>query len=406
MTLNSRITKKIISIFMIAIMTVTFCIGMEVDSYAFSTFTGKSPFSGVGYKKYYHNKDKFNGYKIKNGIDISAWQDASKCDYKKAKKDGVDFAIIRVTWTGYGEKKHSYKNPDKWWKTHFKKARAAGLDIGLYCFSQAKTEKEAKNEANYICDQFEKEIKANYSGVKATKALKLPIYMDYEFAGGSSGRLYGIKKTTATKCAKKFCETIKSRGYKPGIYANLTFLNNTIDAKTLGKSYDIWAAQYYKKNEFTGSYSKWQYSSAAKIDGIKNEDGNKCNVDVNFWYVKDKNSSSDSEKEASSEPEKEKPVITPTTIEKVTGGKKQFKVTWVKQSKSKIDGYQIQYSRDSSFSNGMDEKKKVTSYKTTSKTYKTNFRKENYYVRIRTYKKVDGKTYYSKWSSKKKVYVK
>ena len=94
------------------------------------------------------------------------------------------------------------------------------------------------------------------------------------------------------------------------------------------------------------------------------------------------------------------------TIKKVTAGKQKFTVKWKKQSKSKISGYQIQYSRDKSFSNGMDEKKKVKSYKTTSKTYKTTFRKDKYYVRIRTYKNIDGKPVYSKWSSKKTVKVK
>ena len=91
-------------------------------------------------------------------------------------------------------------------------------------------------------------------------------------------------------------------------------------------------------------------------------------------------------------------------MKKLTGGKKQFKATWTKQKKSKVDGYQIQYSRYKDMS--YDLKKKATSYKTTSKTFKTNFRKYKYYVRIRTYKNIDGKPVYSKWSAKKTFYVK
>lgn len=400
--------NKIFSLIMIVVMSITLCIGSIAESYAFATFTGKSPFGSTGYSKYYHNKDKFDGKNISNGIDVSEWQNPNYFDYAKAKKAGVEFIIIRVGGSKYVSGGHF---EDTYWKEHFRKAKEAGLKIGIYYFSQAKTTAEAKSEANYFCDLYEKEIKKKYSNSTATKLLKLPVYMDYEFAGGNAGRLYKIKKATATKCAKKFCETVKSRGYKPGIYANKNFLNDTIDGATLGESYDIWAAQYYKKCEYEGKYTKWQYSSSAKIAGLVNSAGTKVKIDASYWYVKGTNSdtenvetSVESEKEASAEPEKEKPAIKTTTLKKLKGGKKQFKATWKKQAKKEVDGYQIQYSRYKDMS--YDLKKKVTSYKTTSKTFKTNFRKYKYYVRIRTYKKIDGKPVYSKWSSKKTVYVK
>ena len=408
MTVNSIFGRKIISLLMIVILTITYCLASSMDSFAFETFTGQSPFGSTGYSKYYHNKDKFDGETISNGIDVSEWQNPAYCNYSKAKKAGVEFAIIRVGGSKYVS---GGQFEDTYWKDHFKKAKAAGLKLGIYYFSQAKTTSEAKSEANYFCDLFEAGVKELYGSDNAKSYLKLPVYMDYEFAGGSAGRLYKIKSATATKCAKKFCETIKSRGYKPGIYANLNFLNDTIDGATLGESYDIWAAQYYKKCEYEGNYTKWQYSSSAKINGLTNSKGEKVNIDASYWYIKGSESeseaqdtSAESKKDTSAEPEKEKPVITPTTLKKLTGGKKQFKATWVKQAKKKVDGYQIQYSRYKDMS--YDLKKKATSYKTTSKTFKTNFRKYKYYVRIRTYKKIDGELVYSKWSGKKTVYVK
>lgn len=397
---NVRELNKTFLIIMVVILTTVLLIGNEMESFAFETFTGTSPYKGVGYSKYYHNKDQFEGCSIMNGVDVSEYQCAPKCNYQAAKKAGVDFAIIRVCWTGYRQDKHSYKNPDKYWKEHFKKAREAGIKTGIYCFSQARTKTEARREANYICDLFEEGIYELYGSQDAKEYLELPIYMDYEFAGGSSGRLDGIKKTTATNCAIEFCETIKSRGYTPGIYANLRFLDNTIDAATLGEEYDIWAAQYWKKNEFEGKYSKWQYSSSAKINGIKNSKGEKCSVDVNYWYVKEKEELS----ETSANQTKERFKTTPTKLVKLTAGKKCFKARWKRITKSKADGYVIQYSRYRDMSNYI--KKKITSNKVYSKTFKTNFRKHRYYVRIRTYKKVEGKTYYSNWSSKSKVYVK
>lgn len=397
----------------VIIMTTFFCAESAIESHAFETFESKSPFSGVysnvSYKTHEHNKEKFDGYKIINGIDVSAYQGGQYCDYQKAKSNGVDFAIVRVSWTGSSEGKQS---EDSDWKDHFRKAREAGMMTGIYHLSQATTKAEAKMEANYICDTFEAGVKEIYGTDNAKKYLELPIYMDYEFVGKSTGkdkgRLYGISKSRATDCAIEFCETIKARGYKPGIYASVNFFCNTIDGMTLGESYDLWVAQYYKECQFVGNYNIWQYSSSAKVSGIKSYTNTNGNVDVNFWYVKDEEPAPtpqpETEKSNEEETQEEKPVITPTTLKTVKGGKKQFTVTWTKQKKSKVDGYQIQYSRYKDMS--YDLKKKAKAYNITSKTLKTNFRKYKYYVRLRTYKEIDGKTYYSKWSGKKTVYVK
>ena len=92
-----------------------------------------------------------------------------------------------------------------------------------------------------------------------------------------------------------------------------------------------------------------------------------------------------------------------TTLSKLTGGKKKFTVTWKKQTKQ-VSGYQIQYATKKNFSNA----KKVTvsgakSVKTTVRNLKA---KKYYYVRVRTYKKVGGKKYYSAWSVAKRIKTK
>lgn len=99
-----------------------------------------------------------------------------------------------------------------------------------------------------------------------------------------------------------------------------------------------------------------------------------------------------------------KMVINPkaTTLSKVVGYKKYFVAKWKKYN-VKNTGYEVQYSKNARFTSGT-KTKKITSYKTTSLKVKTV--KNNYYVRIRTYKKTGGKTYYSAWSKAKKVKVK
>ena len=87
-------------------------------------------------------------------------------------------------------------------------------------------------------------------------------------------------------------------------------------------------------------------------------------------------------------------------VEKLTAAKKSLKVK-LKKVSSESSGYEIQYSTSSKFSSKYTKTKKVTSYKTTSVTLKSLKAKKTYYVRVRTFKKVDGKTYYSSWSSAK-----
>ena len=93
-----------------------------------------------------------------------------------------------------------------------------------------------------------------------------------------------------------------------------------------------------------------------------------------------------------------------TTLSSVTSKSKGFTVKWKKQTKN-TTGYQIQYSISSSFKSG---NKTVTISKNgkTSKTISKLKAKKKYYVRIRTYKSINGKKYYSAWSAKKSVTTK
>lgn len=266
-----------------------------------ATFSTKSPFKiynsetkKTETRTYKHNSN-FKDNIILNGVDVSAYQNGSKSNYNTAKKNGVDYAIIRATFTYTGSGK---KEEDAQWAAHFDKARAAGLMTGLYCFSQATSKKEARAEANFICDVYEKHIKKAYGNTNYNAYLDMPIYMDYESgctydANGKASpyRINSLTPTARTTYAEIFCETVASRGYTPGIYASTSFLNHSMDGASLGDKYETWVAQYYSVNEYKGSsYTSWQYSSCARIGGLLNSSGKKCDVDVNFWYL-DKNRS-------------------------------------------------------------------------------------------------------------------
>jgi len=249
---------------------------LDGPAYAEAEFKYASPFDHVGRTTYNHDGE-FTGDLIVNGVDISDWQ-SKNCNFKKAKKNGVDFAIMRVTYTNTSRVKKFTTNIDSNFAYQYEDAKANGIMTGVYVFSQARNKSEAIAEAAYAV----KRLKALGIG---PEDLNLPVYMDYEFSGGIFGRLHGLKKLDATNAAVAFCNTIKSYGYQPGIYASTSFYNNYIDTSVLADDVDIWVAQYYNRCEYSGEYSKWQYSSSARIGGMLSYTGYQGNIDADFWYI-------------------------------------------------------------------------------------------------------------------------
>ena len=249
--------------------------GLEDGAYAAS---GKSPFANT--RSSYNHNARFNGNLIVNGVDVSYFQ-ATGSDWKAAKNNGCDFSIMRVTYTTYG---NGSLNIDSKFATHYNKAKAAGVMKGVYVFSQAKSASEARKEAQYAVNR----LKALGIG---PKDLELPVYMDYEFAGKSSGknkgRLYGIKQKTAIEAVNAFADVIRANGYEPGVYANTNFFKSYLaNGVSLATDIDLWCAQYYNMNQSPSRYSKWQYTSTAKVNGIKYYSTNKIgSTDADFWYL-------------------------------------------------------------------------------------------------------------------------
>ena len=275
---TKRKGKKILSSMLILVMTLGLVAGLLPafgPANAASEFKYASPFKKTGYSTYYH-KAQYTDNLIVNGVDISDWQ-SKNCRFDDAKNAGVDFAIMRVTYSSYSKKTLSTHIDEKF-SAQYNKAKANGVMTGVYVFSQAKNASEGAKEATYAINR----LKALGIG---PKDLNLPVYMDYEFAGGVLGRMHGIKKAAATNAAVAFCNTIKAAGYQPGIYANTTFFKSYLTTSQLAPDVDLWCAQYYNRNQSAVNYSKWQYSSSARINGMLSFTGLQGNIDVNFWYL-------------------------------------------------------------------------------------------------------------------------
>ncbi|MEE8885762.1 MAG: GH25 family lysozyme [Eubacteriales bacterium] len=217
---------------------------------------------------------KYEDYNVSQGIDVSKFQ--GDIDWEAVKEDGIDFAIIRIGYTTYGS---GTICEDPMGLTNLKEAKAAGLEVGAYYFSQAITTDEAVEEAEESLALLEE------SGV----TLDHPMFIDYEYISDSdgAGRLQaakddGLSESTMTSIVETFCATVSAGGYKAGVYASKSMLTDDLDYSDIQDSYTVWLAHWTTSaTDYAGDFSFWQYSESGSVDGI---DGS---VDMDIHLTKD-----------------------------------------------------------------------------------------------------------------------
>lgn len=197
------------------------------------------------------------------GVDVSKYQET--IDWEKVAADGVEFAMIRLGFRGMGTQGTCELDP--YFKKNMEGAKAAGLDVGVYFFTQATTVKEAKEEAKFVIDSL-KEYDITW-----------PVVFDSEeITSYKAARANALSRETRTACAKAFMEEIKVAGYTPMLYANTRWSILKLDLAELS-DYDFWYAYYGDDIYYPYKFSMWQYTSSGKVDGIKG------NADLNISFV-------------------------------------------------------------------------------------------------------------------------
>ena len=234
-------------------------------TYYYSASTHK-PVTGiqtVDGKLYYFDADGVMQKNVNFGIDVSKYQ--SNIDWAKVKKAGVNFVIIRIGYRGYGASGTLVKDP--MFEEHFTNARNAGLKVGVYFFTQAVTEDEAREEAQ------------GCNWALNGRKLDYPIYYDTEAstAPNGTGRADGLGVEDRTKCAIAFCEEVKELGYQPGVYASTTWFRKRVDLDSL-RQYTIWNAHYGVASSPI-ECDMWQGTEKARINGYSGE------LDANISYM-------------------------------------------------------------------------------------------------------------------------
>lgn len=223
-------------------------------------------------RAYTHKGDKLvyegdENYSYKLGIDVSYFQ--GDIDWNAVKQDGYEFAIIRVGYRGYGEAGNICE--DNMAVSNLKGAKAAGLDVGVYFFSQAISEEEAKEEAEFAFKVIEK---AGFG----PDDLAMPVVYDPESILNDDSRTDDVTGEQFTKNSVAFCETVEQKGYKPMVYCNMKWEAYELDLGIL-KDYPIWYADYERIPQTPYKYEMWQYSEKSSVSGVSGA------VDTNILLI-------------------------------------------------------------------------------------------------------------------------
>ncbi len=189
------------------------------------------------------------------GVDVSSFQ--GTIDWEEVAAAGVQFAMIRAGYRGY-----SYGSiyEDSCFQENIEGALDAGLEVGVYFFSQAVTVEEAIEEAEYTL-QLIQDYPVTY-----------PVVFDWERQTASSSRTRNTGYDTASACAAAFCETVSAAGYTPMYYASANSAYR-FEMEYLSE-YSFWLAHYttdWGPTSFQYHFDLWQYTSSGSVPGISGD---------------------------------------------------------------------------------------------------------------------------------------
>lgn len=247
-------------------------VAVAINSAIFPKETTSSSGSSSTYNwDYLHEADGRFTYTIegkpqsRTGVDVSEHQ--GYINWNAVRNDDISFAFIRVGTRGLTSGKLTQ---DDYFEYNVDAAASAGVKVGAYFYSQAMTEDEAREEADFVIERLR------------GHDITYPVAYDHERISGMTGRADDLSPEQMTKNAAAFCTRIQEAGYTPMIYGSLKDLLR-YNLPDLAR-FNIWLAQYdVKAPTFNQYFSIWQYTNKGSVAGI---DGN---VDLNIQFLGDEN---------------------------------------------------------------------------------------------------------------------
>lgn len=196
------------------------------------------------------------------GVDVSAHQ--RQVDWVQVKQAGVEFAMLRTGFRGYGEAGAIVQ--DSCFEENIRGALDAGLDVGVYFFSQATTEEEALEEARTVLEWIE------------PYEITYPVVFDWESIPNDKARTDYVMPHTVNNCVIAFCSAVEAAGYIPMVYFNRNQAYQVMNLSLLS-DYEFWLASYGATPSFDYTFHMWQYTSTGSVPGIQGD------VDLNICMV-------------------------------------------------------------------------------------------------------------------------
>ena len=196
----------------------------------------------------------------RTGIDVSEHNES--IDWDAVASDGIEFVYIRAAWRGSTE---GGLYEDERFEEYLEGARAAGLDVGLYVYSQATNEAEGREEAEFVLDLLD------------GRSLELPIAFDHETTAEGTGRADGSGREELTAAARAFCDTVEAAGYNALVYGNAHDLAR-LDTLSFARE-GYWFAEYSDAPSVPLELYLWQYTYQGSVAGIS------TTVDLNIELV-------------------------------------------------------------------------------------------------------------------------
>ena len=212
------------------------------------------PVCGVGEEP----EDPLDAQYAPMGVDVSYAQ--GTVDWR-ALAPNIDFAIIRAGFTGY---ERPNIKMDTQYKANIAGCKANHIPFGLYFYAGATTVEMAIKEANAVLGFIDK-----------NNLPSLPIFYDVE----ETRNILSLDNNQLLSVITAFCSTIENSGFRAGVYASTSVMNN----RMTDAAYDKWArwAAQWNSSSLTSKKGAhvWQFDSHGSLPGIAAG----VKVDQNYW---------------------------------------------------------------------------------------------------------------------------
>lgn len=229
--------------------------GPSFSSYRLNPYDRESFIQGDLYKQY----DDGTIHSLA-GVDISEMN--GEISFSEVAESGISFAMIRAGYRGYTE---GGIYQDECFEQNIRGALDAGLQTGVYFYSQAISEEEAVEEAEAVL-----------SWIKDYE-ITMPVAFDWEVIHDSEARTGIVSGEMLNKIILAFCDTIREAGYEPIVYGGSQLIFRGMDLDLL-KDEKLWLVEFHETPSFYYDFAMWQYTGIGQIPGIQG------NVDLNIYF--------------------------------------------------------------------------------------------------------------------------